>query len=310
MKLIILIKIALLCLLCYSFQASAQPPVAFTFDDPATTPTPLYSWQQCNRHLLQTLERYNIKATLFVCGHRIDDEAGRELVKSWDQQQHQIASHSYAHRYFHSEQYSIKAFIADFLKNDSIIASYQNYTKLFRFPYLKEGDTKEKRDAARKLLQKNGYQIGYVSIDASDWYVNQLLMDTLLKNPEANLDRYRQLYLDHILDRAQFYDSLAWKVTGRQVKHVLLLHHNLCNALFLGDLVQALQRQHWKIISSAEAWSDPVYRQFPNIIPAGESIIWALAKQSGKFEGILRYPAEDSQYEEKKFLYFIRNGHY
>jgi hypothetical protein len=27
-------------------------------------------------------------------------------------------------------------------------------------------------------------------------------------------------------------------------------------------------------------------------------LIWALAKQSGKFEDQLRYPAEDSQYEK------------
>ena len=38
----------------------------------------------------------------------------------------------------------------------------------------------------------------------------------------------------------------------------------------------------------------------PNNVPAGESLIWALAKQSGKYEDLLRYPAEDEEYEKDK----------
>lgn len=34
--------------------------------------------------------------------------------------------------------------------------------------------------------------------------------------------------------------------------------------------------------------------------PAGESLIWSLAKESGKYEDELRYPAEDSRYEIPK----------
>ena len=32
--------------------------------------------------------------------------------------------------------------------------------------------------------------------------------------------------------------------------------------------------------------------------PAGESLVWALAKETGKFESILRYPGEDDVYEK------------
>jgi len=41
-----------------------------------------------------------------------------------------------------------------------------------------------------------------------------------------------------------------------------------------------------------------IYNEVPSTIPAGESLIWALAKQSGKFEKVLRYPAEDGEYEK------------
>src|SRR5215831_17255579 len=42
---------------------------------------------------------------------------------------------------------------------------------------------------------------------------------------------------DHIWDRAQYYDQLSRDVLGRSVPHTLLIHYNLPNSLFLGNLV-------------------------------------------------------------------------
>ena len=44
---------------------------------------------------------------------------------------------------------------------------------------LKEGDSVEKRDGFRALLMKHGYRNGYVTIDASDWYVDQRMRERL-----------------------------------------------------------------------------------------------------------------------------------
>jgi hypothetical protein len=51
-------------------------------------------------------------------------------------------------------------------------------------------------------------------------------------------------------------------------------------------------------IDASEALSDPVFSAEPDIVPAGESIIWQLANETGRFDGELRYPAEDGVYEE------------
>jgi peptidoglycan/xylan/chitin deacetylase (PgdA/CDA1 family) len=313
-KLFLKMKILSLIILIFYIVISisdihSQSKVAFTFDDPQTEETPLLSWQEKNDSILNTLERNNIRTTLFVCGHRVSDDAGNELLLSWDSKGHQISNHSFLHKYYHSEKFSYDDFKTDFLKNDSLINSFDNYTKLFRFPYLKEGNTLIKRDSARALLKQRNYKEGYVAIDASDWYVNQLLTDTLKLNSETDFSIYKKIYAEHILERAKFYDSLATLLTGRKVKLVLLLHHNISSALFLEDLIQTFYYNNWEIISSEEAWTDPVYSEFPDILPAGESIIWALAKQSGKFEDILRYPGEDSEYEEVKFREIINASH-
>ena len=102
----------------------------------------------------------------------------------------------------------------------------------------------------------------------------------------------------HILDRAAFYDDLAKQVLGRGVKHTLVLHHNLLNALFLPDLLRAFKTNGWQLINAEGAYADPVYTARPDILPAGESIIWALAKETAKFESVLRYPGEDGVYQQ------------
>jgi peptidoglycan-N-acetylglucosamine deacetylase len=44
--------------------------------------------------------------------------------------------------------------------------------------------------------------------------------------------------------------------------------------------------------------SDRVFDRQPNNVPAGESLIWALAKETGRFEDRLRYPGENDTYEK------------
>jgi hypothetical protein len=68
----------------------------------------------------------------------------------------------------------------------------------------------------------------------------------------------------------------------------------------LDDLIKEFEKLGWQTIDAEDALTDDIYKMIPNIIPAGESIIWGLAKETGKYEDILRYPAEDSQYEEDK----------
>ncbi|MBO9666968.1 MAG: polysaccharide deacetylase, partial [Bdellovibrio sp.] len=112
----------------------------------------------------------------------------------------------------------------------------------------------------------------------------------------VNLDKYREFYLKHIWDRSQYYSKLAKKTVGRDIKHTVLLHHNLTTALFLDDLLRMYKQKGWKVIDADKAFQDPVYDRQPNNVPAGESIIWALAKEKG--DTSLRYPAEDSVYEK------------
>jgi peptidoglycan-N-acetylglucosamine deacetylase len=283
------------------FDSKTPPRVAITMDDFSLGDAPKLSVEERNRRVLEALARHSdLKAALFVAGRHSDNEQGKRLLGSWNDRGHTIANHSYSHHYYNSKKVSFQMFSEDVLRGEAVIRGFPRFRKLFRFPYLKEGDTAEKRDAMRAFLKKHGYRNGHVTIDASDWYVDTRLRKRLEKSPDADLSPYRDYYLDHILGRAVYYDDLSRKVLGRSVKHTLLIHFNLLNALFLDDLLAMFEKRGWELIDSDEAFGDPVFSSAPNILPAGESILWALAKQAGKFDSLLRYPGEDSEYEKEK----------
>jgi hypothetical protein len=100
--------------------------------------------------------------------------------------------------------------------------------------------------------------------------------------------------------RADYYDQLAHRTLGRSVKHTVLVHFNLLNALFLNDIIEMLQAKGWRLIDAEDAFTDPVFAAKPKVLPAGESIIWSLAKEKGTIAKSLRYPAEDGEYEEAR----------
>jgi hypothetical protein len=273
--------------------ASAQS-IAFTFDDgPDMSDNTGLSASARNAAILGQLAEAHLKSILFVT--RTDTNKTRNLlIREWGQEGHQIGNHTATHPDFN--EVSLSNYEQEMLTCDNAIRDMPGFTRRFRFPYLKEGNTVEKRDGFRAFLDANNYKAGPVSVDASDWYYSQRLSARLKTAPNADRIPYRDAYLHHLYERAQYYDGLSRAVLDRSVTHVLLLHHNLINALFLKDVIQMFRDKRWTVIDSELAFQDPVYAIRPDILPAGESILWALAKQKG-IPG-LRYPGEDGTYEK------------
>ncbi len=291
------LKLGALLVLFFSIHISAAE-VALTMDDGTVADTPTMTGVELDAGIRSALRAEKIQAAFFVAGRNVDSEAGRALLKRWDDDGHVLANHSYSHKYFNSKDVTVDFLKSDILKTEELLKPFKNFKKLFRFPYLKEGETAEKRDRIQEFLKTRGYMNGAVTIDASDWYISDRLKKRLEKNKSADTTAYRDFYLEHIWDRSQYYNDLARKVLGREVKHTLLIHHNLLNALYLKDVIRMYKAKGWKVINAESAFQDEAFKKSPNTLPAGESLIWALAKETGKFE--LRYPGEDGPYEKLK----------
>lgn len=275
-----------------------KPKISFTFDDGATNDIGDFKLEMWNQLLLDNLKKHNLRAILFSSGRNKETKKGKYVLSSWNNAGHLIANHTYSHPNFNSEIVSLTNFKSELVRNDTIINKYSNYIRYFRFPYLKEGNTVEKVNGFRQFLKQHDYKNGHVTIDASDWYIDSRLVNRLKENPKADISGFRDYYKNHLFNRASFYDSLAFQLTNRRINHVILLHHNLSAALFLDDLIKHFEANGWEVMNADDAYRDSIYKEIPNTIPAGESLIWALAKKSGKFEKVLRYPAEDGDYEK------------
>lgn len=287
---------SLISLLCVALCPSAQAKsLAFSFDDglnPALNPQAA----TINQTILNTLGSNQLHAIIFPAISKIGDYAGLKLVAEWGKQGHLIGNHTCSHQNLNAPQITVTQFIVDIEKAEAILKPLPGWTPRLRFPYLKEGDSVQKRDGVRHWLRQHHYQSGAVSIDASDWFYNQKYLKLMKQQDTDRIQQLKQLYIRHLLDRAAYYDQLALQTLQRSPQHVLLLHTNAINAAFLPDVINAFKQQQWQLIDAKTAFNDPIYRMQSNTLPAGESILWALAKQQGIED--LRYPAEDSVYEE------------
>lgn len=280
----------------FAFKPAA-PQFSITMDD--------FNWRnpvkltavERNDSILNTLQKNSIKAAAFVIGRNVDSDEGKQLLSSWDKAGHLIGNHTYSHRPYSAPETVVADYLQDILRAEELLKQFQRFQKYFRFPALKEGETAAKRDTMRAFLAEHGYRVGHVTIDNSDWLIDNRLTTRLKKDANADVKPYRDFYLEHMWARAEYYDALARRVAGRPVKHTVLVHFNLLNGLFLNDLIEMFKSKGWRPIDAEEAFTDPVFSAKPKVLPAGESIVWSLAKEKGTIAKSLRYPAEDGEFE-------------
>ena len=277
-----------------------KPSISFTFDDGSIDDQPHYKLETWNSMLLSILEKYSLKAILFSTGEDKTSEAGKYVLESWNNAGHSIANHTMTHPNFSKKKVSLELFEKEFILNDNITRQYSNYLTYFRFPYLKEGETQEKIDGFRLFLRDKGYKNGYVTIDASDWYINSRLCKRLKHHVHLDVSKFREYYIEHHFECATYYEDLSYQLTHRHIHHVLLLHHNLAAALFLGEMIIFFKQNGWNVTDPLSSYRDQIYETTTHNIPEQESLILAMATESGKFQKQLMHQPEDKKYLRKE----------
>ncbi len=260
--------------------------VAFSFDDgPSLAETPRLSPQARNDAMLAALAKHKVKAALFVtAGNGAIKPEGLALARAWGQAGHVVGNHTMTHPDLDSAKVSLTQYQQEVLDCDRIIATLPGYQRWFRFTFLREGNTPDKRNGMRSFLRQQDYRNAYVTLDTSDWRLNDKLVEVLEKNPQASaaaLEPIRQAYLAHLRQRALAYRALAQRLQGRDIPQMLLLHHNLINALWLDDVVKQFKDMRWTIITPAQAYADPVYALNPERAAPGQSLLLSMGRSLG-----------------------------
>ena len=123
--------------------------VFLTFDDGPT--------KEVTPYILDVLDKYNVKATFFVLGVRVNQNP--DILKRAYNSGHYIANHGYSHKYS-SIYKSADTVLEEYNKTESLIKNVvgQNYSSnLFRFPGGAHGGPYEEiKKEAREKLNENG----------------------------------------------------------------------------------------------------------------------------------------------------------
>jgi peptidoglycan/xylan/chitin deacetylase (PgdA/CDA1 family) len=249
----------LIALAASSIVVHGQEPkqMAITFDDLpfgyARNLTAVEQREAVTR-VLATLDKHRIKATMFVIGQAITD-ANRGLLDLVSQAGHAIGNHSFSHRDL--GLVSAEEYVRDIQDGGNAISPWQKGGHYFRYPYLRQGNTAEKRDTVLAWLALRGIVVAPVTIDNNDFHYNRLLVDGKAEGGTTNV---RDAYLDHMMKMTAYYEAKGREMVGRPIKHVLLLHMNYLNSLYLDDLLQRFRDDGWSFITVEEALKDDVYR--------------------------------------------------
>ena len=270
--------------------ATAEAPVpaakriAITFDDVPRGAGAFLSPDERAERLLAGLGEAGVEqAAFFITTGNLDkpDGAGGEArIARYAAAGHVIANHSHAH--WRLSQVPAQDYVDDIDRAGRWLADRPNSRPWFRFPYLDEGRAdKAKRDAVRAALAERGLRNGYVTVDASDWNMEQRAIEAKAAGKPIDMTALRDLYVESHVEAAEFYDALARRTLGRSPAHVLLLHETDLAALYIVDLVAALRRAGWEIVTADAAYTDPLGAASPDVPSAQGTLTEALAWEKG-----------------------------
>jgi peptidoglycan/xylan/chitin deacetylase (PgdA/CDA1 family) len=130
----------------------------------------------------------------------------------------------------------------------------------FRYPFLHQGATAERQQAALELLDQLGSRIAHVSIDNSDWILAGAYGDAVRARDDARAAAIASAFIDHAMAATDHYRDVAQRKAGRDAAHVLLLHANLLVADHIGALLDRLREERgMRFVTVEEAHGDPIY---------------------------------------------------
>lgn len=220
----------------------------------------------------------------FVNGKKVDDDPALEAVlKRWIAAGHPLANHAYSHASLN--KLPLPDYLADIDKGEAILKKLVPDPvawHLYRYPFLFEGDTADKRDAVRAHLKAHGYTVAHVSIDADDWAFNPPYARCSERGDTARLRALREDFVTAHVEELGRMRELGRALAGREVKHVLLLHAGVADADAIEALMTAYEREGVRWIPLPDALQDPFYAMDPGPpMRAGAAFPYRAARARG-----------------------------
>jgi peptidoglycan-N-acetylglucosamine deacetylase len=247
---------------------AAHPALALTFDDlPAAGVLPSGDTRNAvASRLAAVLKRNHLDGTYgFVNASKLDNDAdARQALRAWVADGMNIGSHTWSHISLIAN--AAEAFEQNIAQNEPALQEYARGRDWhwFRYPFLWEGDTVEKRRAVRAYLHDHGYRIAQVSLDFEDYAWNDAYARCSDKRDSAAIAWLRQSYLDTAAEYIRLGREEQQIAFGHEIPNVMLLHATAFTTLMLPRLLDLLNTQGFRFASLQGVEEDPAYSLDPD----------------------------------------------
>ncbi len=209
--------------------------------------------------ILQTLKRHEVPAAGFVVGNQIEDSF--DLLGQWLNNGHVLGNMTYSNQDLH--ELGIEQFILDIKAGDdalkTMLEGFGQKKKYFRYPFLHYGDNAEAKKHVKLYLDEHDYITAPATVVIEDYLYN-LTLEKMGKVPDsAEFEALLNEYVNHVLDEVERMEMVAQTVLDRPCRQILRLKANRLNAVFLEEMLMALEDMGYGFISLDKALEDDLY---------------------------------------------------
>lgn len=246
----------------------AHPVVALTFDDlPAAGSLPAgQNRTKITTALAAELKAEHLEGTYgFVNAVKLEnDPDAQQALHAWLVAGMNIGNHTWSHMSLTDN--TAEAFEEEIAHDETALAEYGQMRDWhwFRYPFLWEGDTLEKRRAVRAYLKGRGYRVAQVTLDFEDYAWNDAYGRCSAKGDDAAIAWLRQSYLETAAEYIRLGREEEHIAFGHEIPNVMLLHATAFTTLMLPELVDLLRREGFRFEGLAEVEGDPAYALDPD----------------------------------------------
>jgi peptidoglycan/xylan/chitin deacetylase (PgdA/CDA1 family) len=250
---------------------AARTKVALTFDDlPVHGPLPPgVTRSDVARSIVATLKAAKAPATYgFINAKGIQDAPETaEFLEIWRAAGHPLGNHTFSHMDLHTN--SVEAFEQDTLANEKTLQASMGSGDWhwFRYPYLREGETLEKRHAVAAFLKDHGYHAAEVTLSFDDYAYNEPYARCLAAKDTAAVSWLKESYASRAAAELSRGREEAKRLYGHDIGHVMLLHVGAFQMVMLPKLMEMLRDGGFDLVTLSEAQSDPVYTASESDVP-------------------------------------------
>jgi peptidoglycan-N-acetylglucosamine deacetylase len=271
---------AALLTLLVSLTALAAPPAAaaegrpllITVDDLPISSGRLHldpaERERITREMLAVLAEHHVPAVGFVTWGNVRDEADRALLGLWLQAGHELGNHAFRHPNYTAT--AVKPYLEDVeaarRELQAFLDPHGRTVRFFRFPYLREGDTPQKLDAARDYLVRSGQRSLPVTLDNQDWSFEAPWVEARRAGQAGRMLEVAEDYHAAMRLAVRHHAGRGERLFGRPVPEILLLHAGEVGAAQWDRLFTWLRSEGFRFATADEVLSDPVFAEAPRYV--------------------------------------------